>query len=213
VHAGVGELRGHAHQLVGVMGYNDNPLPWWLVIPWLALGVALIVAAVALGRWRERLALIALSSFVVLSPMIMAVVNGREHGLIWQGRYTLPLAVGALLLSASVLGRRVPQHATAVAGLGVAVAAFVAAGQFVAHLQSMTRYVLGLPHGLLDYLGGGPWQPPVSPWILVVSAAIITVAYAALLAVMAMPADRIGDEQTATEADDVKERGRLAAPR
>lgn len=186
--AGIGELPGHAHQLVGVMGYNDNPLPWWLVVPWLTLGAALILAALVVGSWRERLALGSLTAFVVLSPTIMALVNGREHGLIWQGRYTLPLAVGAPLLAGWVLGRRVGGHAAAVGRVATAVAVFVAAGQLVAHLQSMTRYVVGLPHGLLDYLDGGPWRPPLDPWILLAAALVTSAAYGTLLVALGRPA-------------------------
>ena len=44
------------------MGYNDNPLPMWLIAAWVLIALALVVPALILGRWRERLALAAVTA-------------------------------------------------------------------------------------------------------------------------------------------------------
>jgi len=212
--AGIDKMPEHTRQLIGIMGYNDNPLPSWLIASWVVLTLALVVAALVVGRWRERLALGAVTAFAALSPVVMALMSGRRYGLIWQGRYTLPLAIGVPLLASWVLGRRVPRHSRMVAGLGVAIVVFAGAGQFVAHLQSMTRYVLGLPHGLFQYLSGGPWRPPLlSPGLLFVVALIISVAYSAFFIVLLAPPTRSRASERPESTDDGAERMAVQARR
>jgi hypothetical protein len=129
---------------------------------WIGAVLVLVAAAVAVGTWRRRLVLLVLVVGVVATPIVSEAVVGARYGHIWQGRYSLPLAVGIPVLSAWVVGEwsGLPRRALAM----VSVVAAVGAGaiEVVAHLTSMTRYVVGLPHGFFAYLAGGGWNPPVA---------------------------------------------------
>lgn len=72
------------------------------------------LVAVVLGFWfgprRLRLVL-ALSMFVtVMAPFLLTVATVETAGPIWQGRYTLPYAVGVLMLCGVALDSRPPDH-------------------------------------------------------------------------------------------------------
>jgi hypothetical protein len=78
----------------------------------------------------------------------------------------------------------------------------------------MTRYVLGLPHGLFQYLSGGPWRPPLlSPGLLFVVALIISVAYSAFFIVLLAPPTRSRASERPESTDDGAERMAVQARR
>jgi hypothetical protein len=93
-------------QMVGLIGWNDVHIPAATTILWYGTIVALLLAGLILGNRRERLVLLALPALVVTFPIVFEGVTGASYGVGWQGRYTLPLAVGVPLLAAEVLGRR-----------------------------------------------------------------------------------------------------------
>ncbi len=105
--------------MVGQFGWMDTDLPIWLVVAWLAALVALLVAAVVRGSWRERLALVGLAGASLVLPIVIHASQAKYVGIVWQGRYFLPAVVGIPLLAGFVLRGRpaaVPADDVAVGG-------------------------------------------------------------------------------------------------
>jgi hypothetical protein len=188
-HPGVGKLAQESlrltgyrtRQMVGVFGWLDTPLPRWVATAWIGAVLVLVAAAVAVGTWRRRVVLLVLVVGVVATPIVSEAVVGARYGLIWQGRYSLPLAVGIPLLSAWIVGDWSGLPRRALVTVSIVAAAGAGAIEVVAHLTSMTRYMVGLPHSLFAYLGGGGWTPPVEAPALLCLALIAAIFYSGWL--------------------------------
>lgn len=154
-------------QMVGLLGWLDTPLPdvlWWT---WGVMAVGFGVAAVILGTARQRLLLVGFALGAVLLPVAAEALTAARMGFVWQGRYTLPVAVGFVLLAGRVLGMN--QDAGREKGarqvvVGMAVA--VGISHVVAHMASMARYSTGYDLPLWDYLLRPGWAAPLPDVVL-----------------------------------------------
>ncbi len=173
-------------QMIGVFGSLDASLPSAVMGAWVAAVAALGAVAVVVGRWRDRLMMVAVLAGCVLLPVTAETVSGPKTGLAWQGRYTLTVAVGAPILAGWIIdrSRRVP-HRVAVA-IGVVAAFGVAVVQLLAQLRAMNRYVVGLPSGWFASLRHGTWTGPSTPAVLLSLAAVACAAYGAWLGWLAV---------------------------
>lgn len=83
----------HLEQLVGVLGWLDAPVPTTGVyLFWAAIGG---LATVAVLEYRP--AAIAFSvglAFAVVAAWMLELGSGADYGMYWQGRYTMPFAIG-----------------------------------------------------------------------------------------------------------------------
>ena len=113
----------------------------------LALASARFVWALARGDRGDRRA-----------PGLVEAAGAHEAGFIWQGRYSLPLAVGVPIIAgvgvgssetAARLGRR----------LALVLVASLAVAQILAFAQAIRRYAVGA-HGPLWFFGHEQWSPP-----------------------------------------------------
>jgi hypothetical protein len=101
-----------------------------------------------------------------LLPVLIEAQSINTTGVIWQGRYTLPLFVGVPLLSAVTLGcrrgRRAPLVERSSAIITGVIAGFCLVGiavlQVLAFRFALHRHVDGLGNTLSIPLDG-PWQP------------------------------------------------------
>ncbi|GAA2615893.1 DUF2142 domain-containing protein [Actinomadura fulvescens] len=93
--------------MVGLFGWVDVEMPGGFYAVWFAAVGFLAIAAFAAGgradRWR--LALTVLVAFGL--PFQMDIFGAEENGMMAQGRYILPSAVGAALLAAYIIDERV----------------------------------------------------------------------------------------------------------
>jgi hypothetical protein len=157
------------HEMIGVFGWGDTPSPALTWIPWTAAIVFLFFAAVLWVSRRHALMLFALLAAVVIVPiMIESSTYNEGGGVNWQGRYTLPLAVGIPILATVALAatERGRQLATNRFMLGAGVVIGVA--QVLAFAQNLRRYTVGYD-GELQYWKDPFWAPPVSPLLLTVA--------------------------------------------
>lgn len=122
-------------QLIGAFPYRDQPAP----LPVYTLGLLVALTLVWLGlRWAERtgerLAVILAAMFTVAVPMLFTYATMAQLDVIWQGRYSLPFAVGIPLLCGTVLDRSswAPREGDRLVLLGGALLA-------VAHVMSVVR--------------------------------------------------------------------------
>jgi Predicted membrane protein (DUF2142) len=86
-------------QMIGIFGWLDARPPAGVVLSWtVAIGV-LVVLGAAVGSRRLVLALAAVTAVSVVLPGLLAASQMEEHGILFQGRYILPLGAGIVVLA------------------------------------------------------------------------------------------------------------------
>ena len=91
-------------QMVGDFGWLDTRAPGVTFFIWVVAigGVAALTLAIASSRFVW--ALLAATAATVVLPVIVEAAGAQEAGFIWQGRYTLPLAVGIPIIAGIGIG-------------------------------------------------------------------------------------------------------------
>jgi hypothetical protein len=138
----------------GTLNVTLHPLFLW------ALGLtvaALLALGLGLGRGRTRWALALLLVLTFVVPVVSQVPSAARLGLIWQGRYGLPLSIGLPIVAmAAVTSRPAGDR------LGRLVAPIVAAGVALVHAVAFGWALWRYGHGFGDRLFSAPleWFPP-----------------------------------------------------
>ena len=193
---------------IGRSQYFDANMPF-LPTPRLVFGVgALVILAVVAGARRAWMAVVVCLGFNRLSPLV-ELPSVRSTGLIWQGRYTLPLAVGIPILAGYALSgivddlaalfRRIAVLLTGAVGLAL-VAAFYWAGR---------RNAVG-SKGPFVYFGREEWHTPIPSWLLMLA---FTGAVAGLVALFWRLTRREQEAESVPTAGAGKRSGRLSGLR
>lgn len=181
----------YLQNMLGQFGWVDTWLPKWLYLALAAAIAALVALALVVGRSRDRIVLVAVVAFTVLAPAVLHASQARYLGIIWQGRYFLPAAVGVVLLAAWTL-RDAPARprftvlARLTHGRTGALACVVAGGlavvaQVTGVVVLLQRFMNGA-HGPSILTEPSDWAPPVAWWLLVLTVLATTSAAAALAA-------------------------------
>lgn len=100
------QLPDNLGQMVGTVGWDDVPVPTLTNLLWFGVILGLVMLAILFGDRRERLTLLALTATTILFPIAFEAYSGTDYGTGWQGRYSMPLAVGIPILGAEILMRR-----------------------------------------------------------------------------------------------------------
>jgi hypothetical protein len=150
-----GQTRLELEQMVGVLGWNDAYMPTWVYRGWAVAVVLLVVLALRTRWWRGLGALTTLIALTFVAPVCLELFNAKRLGLVWEGRYTLPLAVGIPLMAAAIAGRTAISRAVVIATRGLLV--LLAVLGLLGFLETLRRYAVGV-RGPLDFLGGR-WHP------------------------------------------------------
>ena len=90
-------------QMIGVLGWLDTPLLAHAYDIWFAMFGFLVIAALGVGEMRHRILLLGLVALTAIVPIAVQLPAAPELGIVWQGRYLLPLAVGIPLVAGWVL--------------------------------------------------------------------------------------------------------------
>ena len=167
-------------EMVAVFGWLDVPVPWITVAVWIALTALLVGAALWRGAGRARWTLLGLAVLTVLVPALVEAHMATRIGMVWQGRYTLPLAVGVPLLAGQILQARSTAISPPRWMLPVA-ASLAGIAQVTAFIWALRRYEHGVPGSLNPFTGA--WLPPGGPVLVI---ALFMVGIAALCAGLAM---------------------------
>lgn len=183
--------------MVGQFGWMDTNLDPTVHMAFAAAAGVGVLLAAAVGSRRERWLLAGLAAAVVVLPVLIHASQARSLGIIWQGRYILPVAVGVPLFAGYVLASRlgVPDGRPELLAplrrpLVVLVAGLVGLVQLAAFGQNLHRYVNGTD-GSWVALEPGAWLPPLPAVLVGFLAVVACAAYAALLVGIAeaVPAD------------------------
>jgi hypothetical protein len=97
----VGQTGVHLREAIGVLGWLDTFPPAWVIVLWLVAFGVLVGAALATAAARGALLAAAVLAVGAVLPWFLELVQGNDTGTYWQGRYTLPLLVGAPLALAA----------------------------------------------------------------------------------------------------------------
>lgn len=119
----IGGLPRTGAELVASLGWLEYWAPWPAVAAWSAGVVSLVRSRPSLrpGSWAV------LAAALVVVPVVFEVVLYDRVGLIWQGRYGLPVAAAAAVLA---LGSSTARPANGVARTAVVLAALVTTATF-----------------------------------------------------------------------------------
>jgi hypothetical protein len=154
-----------AKHAVGVFAGLDIDLPASLYLLWWVMLGALLVAALYVGRGRERVALVGLAAAVVVVTVLIGA-GFAQTGFGLQGRYVLPFAVLLPLWAGELLNRRRERLA---AGPARALVIAVTAGAAVVHAGAWYtngRQVSVAGKGGWLFPSDATWVPPLGWWTL-----------------------------------------------
>jgi hypothetical protein len=160
-HSTLNAIQWHIQCMIAEFGWIDTPAPVVTYDLWIGVTMMLVLAALALGRWRQVLGVSAMGLGVVVIPVLAQGVEAKHIGLVWQGRYLLAFAVGLPLLAGAVLADRADAATLArwVDRRVVLTAATVlTVADLIAFFRALRRYTAGLNGRLL--LVHIRWQPP-----------------------------------------------------
>lgn len=170
---------GYLREMIGRFGWLDTSPSFFTLAVWSMLVGFLVLLALALGSARHRLVLLALTTAVIVLPLLLQIPTAAKVGLAWQGRYTLPLAVGVVLLAALVVGAAIERHAIDLPGFGGAVLGAVLVASVVAFYWGLRRYTVGTDGPFFTV--GGSWAPPFGVVPVLVANLVLELLFVVLL--------------------------------
>lgn len=155
----VGATDEHLEALVGVLGWLDTPSPQFVVLLYWALIGGLVLAALVDEPRSALLGAGAIVSLVVVA-WVLEFGQGTITGTYWQGRYSLPFAVGLPLIAVWRTGRSLPRRFDLAL---VSCFVVIVNGGFIAAQQ---RWAVGV-FGSWKPWTWDTWGAPFSPLLLV----------------------------------------------
>jgi hypothetical protein len=154
-HAAFGSLPNYFNEAIGVLGWLDTRMPDFVYLLWGSIFIGLFLLAASVAQIRLRLSmLVAFCVFVVLPVKV-----GSVQFPYFQGRYALPLLIGAPLLATFSL----KDSADSILGNFRSirtVSIFIWALGIVGFFQAIRRYTVGLSSPWTD-LAHPKWNPPI----------------------------------------------------
>jgi hypothetical protein len=161
-----GLMVAYLQQMVGAFSWLDAGIAGFPVISWVLLGGGLLSLAFLLGD-RRAWWVAGLTVLVALAvPIATQYGKVSTNGLVWQGRYGLPVWVGVPVLCARALEHvrwpPVPLRRRVVVAIGTLIVVGHAGGWW----SVMQRWTVGMGNDSW-WLGAAVWRPPSVPlWFL-----------------------------------------------
>ena len=172
----VGRAGGFYLEMLGNLGWLDATLPGLTYLLLTAALGALVLLAIAVGTRPYVIAMLAAIAITVVTPIVLEAWQYRTYGLYWQGRYTLPIAVGVPLLAVFALqsetGRRVLLRGWFVPALG----GMLVVAHVLAFYQALRRWSVGA-NGPVFYWLHPDWTSIVPQFLLIAAYAVVFVAF------------------------------------
>jgi hypothetical protein len=176
-------------EMIGKFGWLDTFAPLSTYLVWYAaLGLVAGVAAVV-GRRREVAVFALVTLAAVLVPVVISTSQARRAGFVWQGKDSLPFALGVPLMAAALMGTSgvLDRHRGRLTGL---VAFTLATGSALAFAGTLRRYAVGID-GPLDFFHTA-WRPPLGLPLLVAGELVAAFGTAVLLRNLVEPWSWVG---------------------
>jgi hypothetical protein len=100
--------------------------------------------------------------------VIESATYNDSGGVFWQGRYTLPLAVGVPILAAVTLTSTERGRQLATSGLLLGIGVVIGLAHVLAFAQNLRRNTVGYD-GAFQFWEHPNWVPPLSPLLLTIA--------------------------------------------
>jgi hypothetical protein len=176
-------------EMIGNFGWLDTMSPAVTWALWTAVLVFLFFAALFWVTRRQMRVLLALLLATIVVPVVIESMEYREAPYSWQGRYTLPIALGIPILSAVALASTERGRRLMTGRLLLMIGILLGVAHFFAFAQNLRRYTVGY-NGEIQFWRHAHWSPPLSPLLLVILYAIAVGMFIAwLLVLVPQPSD------------------------
>ncbi|MFD4240710.1 DUF2142 domain-containing protein [Streptomyces sp. NPDC058525] len=106
----MGNTDWYIKQMLGFFGWLDTPAPAFTYLVWMAVLATLAALALIYGRKRDLLAMFGMLAAIVLVPVAAQASEAERIGMVWQGRYLLPFAVGLPLMAVLICATRASER-------------------------------------------------------------------------------------------------------
>ncbi|NYE21037.1 DUF2142 domain-containing protein [Microbacterium immunditiarum] len=160
---------------VGLFGWTDTSSPTIAIVILGGLGVLTVVAAFWLARRRFLIVTLVAGAAWLLLPALVQLSYVRSAGMIWQGRYSMVMYVGMVILAAVAANigwgdRPIPHPRRLAWSLG----AFVWAAHVYTFVLTQVRYARGAGETIWMLFKEPLWSPPLgaSVWLLLIAVAV-----------------------------------------
>lgn len=193
-----GNTETYVHQMLGYFGWLDTPAPAFTWLVWLGVIAVVTALGLAYGRLREAVALVGMLVAIVVVPVVAQASQAEQLGMVWQGRYLLPFAVGLPLMAVLICASRAPERGfpwRRLVGFGVAGLALANAAAF---FWALRRFAVGV---------NGPWVPFSAHWAPPGGWVLWTGVYTAAAFALVLPALVRDREPAAVETPAEREHG------
>jgi hypothetical protein len=186
----LGATAGRYREMIGLFGWLDTPSPAATYFLWTAALGFLVLTAIVVAKRRHILLLLGLIAATVILPTLLESRAYRDVGAVfWQGRYTLPFAVGIPILAAASTSSTQRGRRLAEPRLLWIVGGIVVVGSTLAFAQNLRRYTVGYNGDVWFWLHP-QWSPPVSPLLVTIGYVVVMVAFVAWTLVASRAPDR-----------------------
>lgn len=150
-------------QMIGILGWFDVQLPSLVYFLWSALIGILGTTAALILRGRRALAALCLFAVMIIGPAVVQAIYITSGGFIWQGRYTLPLFVCAVVGVAVLVSETwTSPGARLMRRLSIFVGAIWVVCQLLSLLQALRRYSVGASGSYQAIFTSPAWSPPLT---------------------------------------------------
>ncbi len=146
--------------MIGNFGWLNVKAPYVVILIWTAAIGLLLSLGLSLPSRRAALALLLTAAATVMLPLASEYREVPIIGPFWQGRYTLPLAVGVPLIAAWIIGASSIGERLARSRLPLIVGAALFIGHFLSFAQTLRRFSVGY-NGSFMYWRAPSWSPPL----------------------------------------------------
>jgi Predicted membrane protein (DUF2142) len=181
IRGSIGRSLLYYRELIGVFGWRDTVPPSFVPIVWTAAIGGIAVLVLWVGTRRVRQSILAIAVLSVAIPVFSEVLDAHDAGYFWQGRYTLPLAVGIPIVGAVSAARSEGAARLDAKRLAWTFAIGLGFAHVLAFAQALRRYTLGATSDSLNIFSGTPWSPPGGAALLCAVFVLATVAWFAWL--------------------------------
>jgi hypothetical protein len=170
-------------EMIGNFGWLDTMSPAVTWALWTVVLAFLFFAALFWVTRRQMAVLLALLLATIVVPVVIESMEYREAPYSWQGRYTLPIALGIPILAAVALASTERGRRLMTGRLVVTIGVLLGVAHFFAFAQNLRRYTVGYD-GEIQFWKHAHWSPPLSPLLLVILYAIAVGMFIAWLLVL-----------------------------
>jgi len=146
--------------MIGNFGWLNVKAPYVVILIWSAAIGLLLALGLSLPSRRAAFALLLTAAATVLLPLVSEYREVPIIGPFWQGRYTLPLAVGVPIIAAWIIGASSIGERLARSRLPLIVGAALFIGHFLSFAQTLRRFSVGY-NGSFMYWRTPSWSPPL----------------------------------------------------